>query len=188
MKPTLRPALVLFAALSCITGGLYPAIVTGLSAVAFAEQARGSLIRVNGETLGSRLIGQSFDATGYFWGRPSATTPAYNAAASGASNLGPTHPALIEAARARQEAHGGGAVPIDLVTSSGSGLDPHISVDGALWQVPRVAAERGISEEQARDLVLAHAEGPWLGLFGEPRVNVLEINLALDAAAAADQR
>jgi K+-transporting ATPase ATPase C chain len=154
----------------------------------FPEQANGSLIVHNGKVIGSKLIGQYFDKPEYFWSRPSATSPfPYNAAASGGSNLGPTNPALIEAVKARvaafRAADPGNAppIPVDLVTASGSGLDPHISPAAALYQVKRVARARGLDESTVQTLVTQHTEGRQFGLLGEPRVNVLELNLALDA-------
>jgi K+-transporting ATPase ATPase C chain len=188
----LRPALVLFLALSILTGLLYPFAVTGVAQVAFEDAAQGSLIQRGGQALGSRLIGQSFTSRTHFWGRPSATGPApYNAAASGGSNLGPSNPALIEAVRARlaalKAADPGniGPVPVDLVTASGSGLDPHISKAAADHQVARVARANGLPQPDVQTLVDQHAEGRWLGFLGEPRVNVLELNLAMDKLAAA---
>jgi len=189
MKATLRPALVLFLLLSVLTGLLYPLVVTGLAQLLFRSQANGSLLRGSGgQLLGSYLIGQSFSDPKYFWGRPSATTPQpYNGTASGGSNLGPLNPALtaavktrIAALRAAEPDHGA-PVPVDLVTASGSGLDPEISVAGALYQAARVASLRGLPPERVRALIAAHTEGRLLGLLGEPRVNVLELNLALDA-------
>jgi potassium-transporting ATPase KdpC subunit len=189
MKATLRPALVLFLLLSVLTGVLYPLVVTGLAQLLFRSQANGSLIRGSGgQVLGSHLIGQSFSDPKYFWGRPSATTPQpYNGTASGGSNLGPLNPALTDAVKTRiaalREADptNSAAVPVDLVTASGSGLDPEISVAGALYQAQRVARARGVPPGQVQALIAAHTEGRLLGVLGEPRVNVLELNLALDA-------
>jgi len=189
MKATLRPALVLFLLLSVLTGLLYPLVVTGLAQLLFRSQANGSLIRASGgQLLGSYLIGQSFSDPKYFWGRPSATTPQpYNGTASGGSNLGPLNPALTDAVKTRiaalraAEPDHSAPVPVDLVTASGSGLDPEISVAGALYQAARVASLRGLPPERVRALIAAHTEGRLLGLLGEPRVNVLELNLALDA-------
>lgn len=187
-SPVWRPALVLFVLLSLVTGLLYPLFVTGVAQTVFPHQANGSLIRLHGQTVGSSLIGQAFTQPGHFWGRPSATSPdAYNAAASGGSNLGPANPALTEAVKARIEAlraadpANTAPVPVDLVTASASGLDPHISTAAARYQVARVARARGLSPEVVNALVDQHAEGVWLGFLGEPRVNVLTLNLALDA-------
>lgn len=186
--PVLRPALVLFVLLSAVTGLLYPWLVTGAAQVAFPRQANGSLIERNGQVVGSALIGQAFTQPSHFWGRPSATSPTpYNAAASGGSNLGPTSPALAEAVQARiaalRTADPGNTapVPVDLITASASGLDPHISLAAAQYQVPRVARARGLPADAVSALVAQHSEGVWLGFLGEPRVNVLALNLALDA-------
>jgi K+-transporting ATPase ATPase C chain len=184
----LRPALVSLALLTLITGVAYPLVVTAIAKVAFPYQASGSLIVAkDGKVLGSRLIGQPFDDPKYFWGRPSATSPhPYNAGASSGSNQGPTNPALTKAVQERVDAlraadPGNTApVPVDLVTASGSGLDPHISPAAALYQVRRVAKARGLDESKIRDLVAQHTEGRQLGFLGEPRVNVLPLNLALD--------
>lgn len=202
-----RPAVVLLVVLTFLTGLLYPLVVTGLSQAIFSNQANGSLIRSfdipsagirsdapgiggreqTGRVIGSRWIGQPFDDPGYFWGRPSATVPfPYNAAASSGSNLGPSNPALIEAALARlaalRDADPGKLepVPVDLVTASASGLDPHISVAAALYQLPRVTRARGLDMEAVRRLIAQNTEGRQFGIFGEPRVNVLLLNLALD--------
>ena len=187
MKALLRPALSLFIALSLITGIAYPLAVTALARLAFPEAASGSLIVKDGKASGSRLIGQNFTDPKYFWGRPSATSPyAYNAAASGGSNLGPLNPALKAAVESRVKAlriadPGNAApVPVDLVTASASGLDPHISPAAAEYQVTRVARARGLAPETVRNLVARQTEDRQWGLFGEPRVNVLELNLALD--------
>jgi K+-transporting ATPase ATPase C chain len=187
MFAQLKPAIVILALMTVITGLAYPLAVTGIAQLVFPHQANGSLIERNGQVIGSELIGQNFDDPGYFWGRPSATGPfAYNPAASSGSNLGPTNPALVEAAHARIDAlHAADPgnhepIPVDLVTASGSGLDPHISVAAALYQAPRVARERGLSEAQVRALVDEYTEPRTLGFLGEPRVNVLELNLALD--------
>lgn len=184
----LRPALTLFVVLSLITGLLYPLLVTGVAQTAFPHQANGSLITQGGKTVGSELIGQSFTEPGHFWGRPSATAPMpYNASASGGSNLGPTNPALTDAVKARIEALRAAdpgntqPVPVDLVTASASGLDPHISPAAAAYQAERVARARSLPVAQVQALVQQHTENPWLGLLGEPRVNVLALNLALES-------
>lgn len=187
-EPVWRPALVLFVLLSLVTGLLYPFFVTGVAQTVFPHQANGSLIERQGQAVGSELIGQPFAQAGHFWGRPSATGPmAYNAGASSGSNLGPNHPALAEAVKARLDAlraadPGNTApVPVDLVTASASGLDPHISLAGARYQVARVARSRGLAPEQVNALVEQHTETSLFGFLGEPRVNVLALNLALDA-------
>jgi potassium-transporting ATPase KdpC subunit len=187
MTALLRPALLLFVVLTAITGVVYPLAVTGLAQALFPQQANGSIVKVDGKAVGSELIGQQFTSPRYFWGRLSATGPyPYNAAASGGSNLGPLNPALTDAAKARIEAlmaadPGNAApVPVDLVTASGSGLDPEISLAGAYYQAPRVAKLRGLPVARVRALIDGHAARPWLGVFGEPRVNVLALNLALD--------
>ncbi|TWG88635.1 K+-transporting ATPase ATPase C chain [Cupriavidus gilardii J11] len=184
----LRPVLIVFVALSLLTGLLYPAVVTGIAQGLFPHEARGSLIVRDGRAMGSALIGQPFSEPRYFWGRLSATAPMpYNAAASGGSNLGPSNPVLTEAARARvaalREADPGNtsAVPVDLVTASGSGLDPHISPAAAEYQAARVARARGLPLERVRQLIAAHTEKPPLAVLGDAGVNVLRLNLALDA-------
>jgi potassium-transporting ATPase KdpC subunit len=184
----LRPALTLFVALSLITGLLYPLAVTGVSQLTFPEAAQGSLIRQGGKVVGSSLIGQPFSEAGHFWSRPSATGPmSHNAAMSSGSNLGPMNPALTEAVKARvqalQAADPGNArpIPIDLVTASASGLDPHISRAAADYQLPRIVRVTGLSEPQVRQLIDQHTQGTWLGFLGEARVNVLALNMALDA-------
>lgn len=189
MKTLVRPTLVLFFVLTLITGVVYPALVTGAASLAFPERAAGSLVRRDGRIVGSSLIGQAFDEPGYVWGRPSATpTTAYNAAASSGSNLGPTNPALREAVVGRIAVQRGAdprhaeRMPVDLVTASGSGLDPHVSPASARHQVARVAAARGVAEARVRAIVDAHVEGRFLGVLGEPTVNVLALNLALDEA------
>ncbi len=191
MKSIVRSAAVLLALFTMLTGLLYPLAVTGLAQAVFPTQANGSLTRLRSgagdRVVGSALIGQPFDDPRYFWGRPSATTPfPYNAAASVGSNLGPSNPALTEAVQARVAALRAAdpgdmqSVPVDLVTASASGLDPHISVAAALYQVPRVARMRGLDAEAVGQLVAKHTEGRQFGFLGEPRVNVLELNLALD--------
>jgi K+-transporting ATPase ATPase C chain len=183
----LRPALMSLLLLTLITGVAYPLLVTGLAQLVFPYQANGSLIVRDGKVVGSALIGQLFDDPKYFWGRPSATRPyAYNAGSSSGSNLGPTNPAQITAVQGRVDAlraadpDNKAPVPVDLVTASGSGLDPHISPAAALYQVPRVARERKLPPDAVRALVEQHTEGRQLGFLGEPRVNVLALNLALD--------
>ena len=187
MTAHLRPALMCLILFTVITGVVYPLVVTGIAQVLFPVQANGSLIVRDGKVLGSTLIGQPFDDPKYFWGRPSATSPfGYNAGASSGSNLSPTNPDLVKAVQGRVEAlraadPGNTApVPVDLVTASGSGLDPHISPAAALYQVSRVARERKFSRETVLTLVERHTEGRFWGLLGEPRVNVLALNLALD--------
>jgi len=194
MKNLLRPALVLFVLLMFITGVIYPFIVTGIAQGLFPAQANGSLLLRNGQAIGSALIGQNFTDPGYFWSRPSATTPIpYDANASGGANLSPTNPALIEAVRARIAAlraanPGNNApVPVDLVTTSASGLDPHISAAAARYQASRVARVRGLPLERVLQLVDAHTVQPFFGWFGEARVNVLQLNLALDAMRQSDR-
>jgi K+-transporting ATPase ATPase C chain len=188
MLAQLRTAVLAFLALTLVTGALYPLLVTGLAKVAFREQAEGSLLRQGDRVVGSRLIGQPFGGDRYFWSRPSATTPAYNAAGSGASNLGPTNEALTKAVGERvaalRAAHPDqtGPVPVDLVTTSASGLDPHISPAGAAYQVARVARARGLDAARVQQLVAEATEPRALGLLGEPGVNVLALNLKLDAA------
>ena len=189
MTSILRPALVLFAVLTALTGVAYPLVVTGIGQAAFPEQAAGSLILREGKPVGSSLIGQNFSDPKYVWGRPSATNPMpYNASNSGGSNLGPLNPALTDAVKGRIDAlraadPGNTAqVPVDLVTASGSGLDPHISVAAAQYQAARVAKVRGLPAAQVQQLIVKHTEGRLLGFLGEPRVNVLQLNLSLDAA------
>jgi K+-transporting ATPase ATPase C chain len=184
----LKPAVLMLLWLILLTGVAYPLLVTGIAQAVFPAQANGSLVVRNGKVVGSGLIGQPFDDPRYFWGRPSATAPhAYNVGASAGSNLGPLNPSLHEAAKARIEAlraadPGNAApVPVDLVTASGSGLDPHVSPAAALYQARRVARVRGLDEAVVRRLVADHTEGRQLGILGEPRVNVLRLNLALDA-------
>jgi K+-transporting ATPase ATPase C chain len=183
---TIRPTVVLFVLLTAVTGVIYPALVTGVAQVCFPHAANGSVVKREGTAAGSELIGQPFAAPDYFWGRPSATVPhGYNAAASSGSNLGPTNPALLESVKQRLKAlHAdpspGGPPPVDLVTASGSGLDPHISPAAAEYQMHRVAIARGAAVEEVRKLVAAYTEPRWLGVLGEPRVNVVLLNLALD--------
>ncbi len=186
----LRPAFVLLALFSVLTGLLYPALVTGIAQVVFPRQANGSLIREGDQVVGSALIGQPFDAPQYVWSRPSATAPhAYNAGASTGTNQGPLNPALKDAVAARVAAlraadpDNQAPVPVDLVTASGSGLDPHITPAAAHYQAGRVARARGLSVEQVNTLIDQHTEGRTFGLLGEPRVNVLLLNRALDQAA-----
>ena len=190
MKALLRPAISLFLLLSVVTGLLYPMLVTGVARIAFPDAAAGSLITRDGKPIGSALIGQNFSDPKYFWGRPSATAPQpYNAAASSGSNQGPLNPALADAVKARGAAlHAADPgnwrpVPIDLVTASASGLDPHISPAAADYQVERVARTRHLEVTTVRQFIAANTEGREFGVFGEPRVHVLKLNLALDAHA-----
>lgn len=192
MRTLLRPALVALLVLSLITGVVYPAAITGVSAVLFPREAGGSRLLAGDTLLGSALIGQGFTEPGYFWSRPSATGPvAYNGAVSGGSNLGPSNPALHEAIAARVAALRAAdpgrtdPVPVDLVTASGSGLDPHTTPAAAAYQVPRVSRARGVSEDSVRALVAGSTEGRQFGVLGEPRVNVLRLNLALDGLTPA---
>ncbi|HWT39270.1 MAG TPA: potassium-transporting ATPase subunit KdpC [Paraburkholderia sp.] len=187
MKNALRPLLVLFVALTLITGIVYPALVTAVGQSVFSHQANGSLIEKDGKAVGSEIIGQQFDAPYYFWGRLSATTPnPYNAQGSGGSNLGPTNPALADEVKGRLAAlhdadpSNTAAVPVDLVTSSGSGLDPEISPAAAAYQAARVAKARALPQEQVDALIVQNTSGRQLGVLGERRVNVLKLNLALD--------
>jgi potassium-transporting ATPase KdpC subunit len=199
MLRLIRPAIVVLVALTVITGLIYPLAITGIAQVLFPKQAQGSLIERNGTVVGSELIGQVFESDKYFHGRPSATTapdpndstktvPApYNAANSGGSNLGPSNKALVDRVQGdmdklKQE-NSSAPVPADLVTTSASGLDPHISPEAALFQVPRIAKARNLPEDRIRQLVADHTDGRFLGLLGEPRVNVLLLNLALDQLA-----
>lgn len=188
MREQLQPAVTMLVILTILTGLVYPLVVTELAQLLFPDQATGSLIVRDGKVIGSKLIGQSFDKPEYFWSRPSATAPfPYNAAASGGSNLGPTNPVLREAVKARVAAlraadpDHDSPVPVDLVTASASGLDPHISPAAARYQATRVAHARGLDAGIVEQLVMRHTEGRQFGLLGEPRVNVLELNLALDA-------
>jgi potassium-transporting ATPase KdpC subunit len=183
----IKPTLILFTLMTLLTGVAYPLLVTGLAQLIFPQQANGSLMTdKHGNTLGSKLIGQAFQDPRYFWGRPSATSPVpYNAGASSGSNLGPTNPALMAVAKARIAAlqaadpDNKSAIPVDLITASASGLDPHISPAAAEYQVGRIAKMRNIAPEKLRELVLSHTEGRQWGLFGEKRVDVLALNLAL---------
>jgi potassium-transporting ATPase KdpC subunit len=184
----LKPACIMLLLLTVLTGIVYPALVTGIGALFFADLAQGSLVAAGGQLRGSRLIGQPFSEAKYFWGRPSATTPMpYNASSSSGSNLGPLNPALAEAVQARIAALKAASpaqsapLPVDLVTASASGLDPHISPAAAEWQVGRVARARRLAPAVVRALLAKHTEGRQWGVFGEPRVNVLALNLALDA-------
>lgn len=187
-RAQLRPALTMLAILTVLTGLVYPLLITGIAQLLFPHQANGSLIVRDGKVIGSELIGQYFGQPKYFWSRPSATAPfAYNAAASSGSNLGPTNPALIEAVKARVGAlraadpDNHALIPVDLVTASGSGLDPHISPAAAEYQIKRVAQMRGLDENSVRAIVVRYTEERQFGLFGERRLNVLKLNLALDA-------
>jgi K+-transporting ATPase ATPase C chain len=177
-------ALLMTAVTTVLLGVGYPLAVTGLAQVLFPEKANGQLIEQNGRVIGSWLIGQAFSSPGYFHGRPSAAGAGYDAANSSGTNLGPTNRKLADAVKAAvagaREENPTAAVPIDLVTSSASGLDPHVSPAAAIFQAPRVARERGVSEAEIRRVIDAHTEGRQFGIFGEPRVNVLELNLALD--------
>lgn len=207
MQTILRPCLTIFVLLLILTGAIYPAVVTAIGQVFFGERANGSIITVDGKAVGSELIGQHFDEPRYFWGRPSATTKddkdlPYYAASSNGSNLGPTNPALVggkdvekepgairERVKALQSAHGSETpIPVDLVTSSASGLDPHITPAAAEYQIARVAKARGMAEDDVRRIVAAHIEGRTFGILGEPCVNVLRLNLALDTAQESANR
>jgi K+-transporting ATPase ATPase C chain len=190
MKSLLRPALTLFVLLTIVTGFLYPLLVTGLARALFPEQAAGSIVTVDGKRVGSSLIGQSFSDPKHFWGRPSATSPmAYNGANSSGSNQGPTNPALVDAVKGRIDAlrqadpQNKAPIPVDLVTASGSGLDPEISVAAARWQVARVARARDLAPAEVDAAVARHTVDRLFGLLGEPRVNVLALNLDLDRVA-----
>jgi len=184
MTSQLRPAFFMLLIFTVLTGVIYPLAVTGIAQVLFPSQANGSLITVNGKAVGSELIGQQFDEPKYFWGRLSAA--GYNAAASSGSNYGPMNPDLLKTVQARIDALKAAdptntlPIPVDLVTASGSGLDPHISVAAALYQVGRVASARGLSEAEVQSLMEQYTEGRQFGIFGEPRVNALKLNLALD--------
>jgi K+-transporting ATPase ATPase C chain len=188
MNTILRPAITLFLIMTLLTGVVYPFAVTGIAQLLFPDQAAGSLVMAGGQPVGSRIIGQSFSDPKYFWSRPSATAPQpYNATASSGSNQGPLNPALTDAIKARVEALKAAdptntlPVPVDLVTASASGLDPEISLAAAKYQAARIARVRGLAPEKVQALIDAHARGKLLGLVGEPRINVLELNLALDA-------
>jgi K+-transporting ATPase ATPase C chain len=184
VKQNLVVAVLMTIVTTILLGFVYPLAVTGLSQVLFRDKANGQLIERNGKVVASRIIGQPFTSPAYFHPRPSAAGAGYDATGSGGTNLGPTNKKLVAAVKANVEAarkdNPGVAVPVDLVTASGSGLDPHVSPDAALFQVPRVAAARGVSEPDLRALVETHIEGRQLGFLGEPRVNVLLLNLALD--------
>jgi potassium-transporting ATPase KdpC subunit len=189
MLKQLRPSLVMLAALTLLTGIIYPVVVTAIAQVAFPHRANGSILHTGDKAVGSELIGQSFSKPEYFWGRLSATTPVpYNAAASNGSNFGPLNPALQKAAESRiamlRRSSPPQSTPVDLVTSSASGLDPHISLAAAEYQVARVAAARNISADAVRDLVRQYTEGRQYGILGEPCANVLRLNLALDQSQA----
>src|SRR5450830_1071057 len=191
MKTYLRPAIALFLGLTVITGAIYPLLTTSIGKAFFSQQAEGSLIKKNGNIVGSSLIGQNFSDPKYFWGRPSATAPyPDNAAASSGSNLGPLNPALMDAVNGRITAlkqadpENKLPVPVDLVTASANGLDPEISPAAAIYQIDRVAKTRGFTAEQVTELVQKHIQGRQFGILGEPRVNVLALNLALDETSA----
>jgi potassium-transporting ATPase KdpC subunit len=188
IRQQIKPAILCFIILSIVTGIIYPLCVTGIARVFFNDKASGSLIYRDGKLVGSSLIGQPFDDPKYFWGRLSATSPApFNAASSSGSNIGPLNPALIEAVKKRIDAlksadpDNPNPVPVDLVTSSASGLDPHISLAAAYYQVRRIARIRGLTEESVKTLIREHSRGRLFGVLGEPVVNILELNLALDA-------
>jgi potassium-transporting ATPase KdpC subunit len=195
MNNIIRPAIVFFLTMTVLTGIVYPFAVTGLAQVFFHDQATGSVLMADGHAVGSRIIGQSFSDPKYFWSRPSATAPQpYNAIASGGSNQGPLNPALTDAVKSRIEALKAAdpanplPIPVDLVTASASGLDPDISIAAARYQVSRVARARGLDPAGVQSLIDAHAHGRLLGIIGEPRVNVLELNLALGAVKPQNAR
>ncbi len=190
MLQHLRTALAMLLLLTLITGGIYPLLVTGISQALFPSKANGSVIEKNGQAVGSLLIGQQFASPKYFWSRPSATSPfPYNAASSSGSNYGPLNPALLKATKDRidllrsADSTNTQPIPVDLVTASGSGLDPHLSIAAAMYQVHRVARERNLSEADVRMLVKHYTDSRDLGILGEPGVNVVELNLALDAVS-----
>jgi len=193
-KGQIKQAILIFIVLSIITGIIYPLFITGIAQVFFRNQANGSLIYQNGKPVGSALIGQAFNDPKYFWGRISATSPvSFNAASSSGSNLGPTNPALVEAVKARIKAlksadPNSNLIPVDLVTSSASGLDPHISLAAAYYQAPRIARLGGLSQDTIKVFITKHTSGRLFGFIGEPVVNVLELNLALDAYLPAADR
>jgi K+-transporting ATPase ATPase C chain len=182
----IRPALLSFLVLTIITGFIYPLLITGIAQTLMPNQANGSLIYRNGKVVGSSLVGQAFDDPKYLWGRISATSPQYNASSSSGSNIGPSNPALIDEISGRIKAlktadpGNTNPIPVDLVTSSGSGLDPHISLAAAYYQIARIAGLRGLTQDTVRAIVNQHITDRFLGLIGEPVVNVLEVNLALD--------
>lgn len=191
MQSILRPALVLFAALTLIVGAAYPLAVTGIAQAAFPDTANGSLVEKDGKVVGSSLLGQSFTSPGYFWGRPSATGPMpNNGLGSSGSNQGPLNPALVDAVKGRLaalrefDANNTLPVPVDLVTASASGLDPEVSLAAARYQAGRVARARNLAQQQVDALIEQHAQGRLLGVLSEARVNVLALNMALDALAA----
>lgn len=190
MFKELKTSLLLLILITVLTGGLYPLVVTGIAKAFFPKQAEGSLIVQDGKVIGSELIGQNFDDPKFLWGRLSATTPAYNAASSSGSNLGPSNPALLDEVKGRLDAlkaadpDNQASVPVDLVTSSGSGLDPHISPAAAAYQIHRIAKAGGLSEETVRQIIADNTEGRTFGILGEPRVNVLKVNLLLTHAYA----
>ena len=183
----IRPALLLFLVLTIIAGVIYPLFITGIAQALLPSQANGSLIYQNGKVVGSYLVGQAFDDPGYLWGRISATSPQYNASSSSGSNIGPSNPALIDEVNGRIKAlkaadpNNANPIPVDLVTSSASGLDPHISLAASYYQVPRISKYRGITESAVRDIIHKNTVGRFLGLVGEPVVNVLKVNLDLDS-------
>ncbi len=182
----IKPAVISFALLTIITGIIYPLLITGIAHVFFHGQANGSLIYRDGKIVGSSLIGQQFDDPKYLWGRISATSPQYNASSSSGSNIGPSNPALIDEIKGRIKAlkaadpENTNSIPVDLVTSSGSGLDPQISIAASYYQIPRIAKRRGISENAVKDIIRKNTTGRFLGLIGEPVVNVLKVNLDLE--------